>query len=233
MRQQEVSCFLSALQISESQLTAVNIPYDKLNADLFCNTDVFLVGGAGDYSVLDSWPFLSGFFDFLNEICEKGVPMFASCFGFQALCLALGGRVVADPQNAEVGTFEMQLTEAGKADGVFGRLPEKFNAQMGHKDRAENLPAGVVHLVFSEKVFYQAFKLPERPIYATQFHPELTVEQNRQRFNHYLHQYSQMKAGIEIEQIRNSFRETQEANSLLQWFVDEIVQKSDTLRGSD
>ena len=68
-------------------------------------------------------------------------PAFASCWGFQALARALGGEVVTDLVRAEVGTFEIQLTAAGRSDPLFGPLGERFLAQLGHQDVVTRLPA--------------------------------------------------------------------------------------------
>lgn len=138
MRQQEINCFLEVLKVPAHNLNVVNLPYQLPKESLFNQTDVILVGGAGDYSILEVHPWLPPFCDFLCQVCELGFPMFASCFGFHALCVALGGKVISDPRNAEVGTYEVHLTEEGKLDPLFGQLPEKYFAQMGHKDRARN-----------------------------------------------------------------------------------------------
>ncbi|MCG8603488.1 type 1 glutamine amidotransferase, partial [bacterium] len=126
MRDQEIDCFVSALQIQASQIKAINLPEAPLKPDLFDSTDVFLVGGAGDFSVLDSYRFLSHFFSFLEQVCQRPCPMFASCFGFQALCVALGGSVIYSPEDAEVGTYEVYLSEQGQQDPIFSSLPNSF-----------------------------------------------------------------------------------------------------------
>lgn len=223
MRQQEINCFLEVLKISRSQLTAINILSESPGDFIFDKTDLVLVGGAGDYSVLDDASFLPPFFDFFCQVCERGFPMFASCFGFQATCLALGGNVIADTENTEVGTYKLQLTQAGKADVVFGVLPEMFDAQMGHKDRASQLPSEAINLAFSERAPFQAFKIKDKPIYATQFHPELNVAQNRERFETYINAYAGKNIKQDVETIRNSFRETKETYSLLPTYISEVL----------
>ena len=42
---------------------------------------------------------------------------------------AMGGECVNDLPNAEVGTIELQLTDAGRDDPLFGQLPPTFLAQ--------------------------------------------------------------------------------------------------------
>ncbi|MFQ5639165.1 MAG: type 1 glutamine amidotransferase [bacterium] len=219
----EVGCFVEALDISREQISTINLPYDPLSPELFDVTDMFLVGGSGDFSVLDKEPFLFGFFDFLNEICSQGFPMFASCFGFQALCHAVGGKITTDSKNAEVGSYQVSLTQDGKADPLFGSLPDCFFAQMGHKDRVVELPSTFVNLASSEKAPYQAFRVKDKPIYATQFHPELTKSQNRERFESYIKNYSNEKVGKSVQAIRESFRESSETHRLLPEFVKQFV----------
>ena len=43
----------------------------------------------------------------------------------------------------------MELTEEGASDPLFGQLPRRFIAQMGHFDRAIELPSGVPNLATS------------------------------------------------------------------------------------
>lgn len=69
--------------------------------------DALMVGGSGDFYVSDAnLPHFEGFLDLLREIVEIGLPMFASYFGYQRLVEALGGEIIFDPANTEVGTFE-------------------------------------------------------------------------------------------------------------------------------
>ncbi|MDP6944709.1 MAG: type 1 glutamine amidotransferase, partial [Myxococcota bacterium] len=134
--------------------------------------------------------FLSPFFDFLSKVViGQQVPTFASCFGFQALVLAGGGEVVHDDKRAEVGTYTLTVTEAGQSDPLFGPLAPKFMAQLGHKDHAARLPAGMTNLAFSELAPYQALQVEGLPIVATQFHPELTRDANTERYLRYWEAY--------------------------------------------
>ncbi len=223
MREQEIQCFYQALNFPGSIVSDVNILEELPHTKLFEQTDAILVGGSGDFGVIDGYSFLKPLFEFLGDVCEAGFPMFASCFGFQALCQALGGNVIRDAKNAEVGTYEMQLTDEGKSDPVFGQLPQRFYGQVGHKDRAEKLPTGAVNLAFSAKAPCQAYKIENKPIYATQFHPELTMAQNRERFEIYIDQYTNEKARMDADLIRNSYRESRETYRLLPLFVEKVL----------
>lgn len=221
--QHELDCFAQALQVPTANITTVNIVFERPAATLLNECDVVLVGGAGDFSVLEDAPFLLPFFDFFREIDARAKPMFASCFGFQAICIALDGDVISDEANSEVGTCRMHLTVAGKADPVFGDMPSEFYAQVGHKDRASLLPKSAVNLARSDNLCFEAMKIRSKPIYATQFHPELTMTQNRLRFETYIDSYSNEGDAALIAAVRSSFRETPAAYRLLRTFVEKTV----------
>lgn len=187
--------------------------------------DCVLVGGSGDFGVCDGekFPWLHDFMDCMGRLAEAGTPTFASCFGFQALCVAMGGKVVPDKRRAEVGTFELSTTEEGATDPIFGPLAPRFHAQLGHKDHVTVLPSGVVHLASSERSPNQALRVSGKPIYATQFHPELSMVRNRERFLRYLAGYSDPTMPDTPEQVLAAYRETQGASSVLRRYVDEVL----------
>lgn len=223
MLEHEVEAFRQALRIGASQITAYNILERLPQVQEMRPNEVVLVGGAGDFSVLDDHPFLSPFFEFFLQVHRASIPTFASCFGFQALCVAFGGEIVSDEANKEVGSYEIFLTDAGKKDTIFGRMPAVFVGQLGHKDRAQRLPEEAVPLAFSARAPFQAFKMKDKPIYATQFHPELTMRQNRERFERYIEGYSDTTKPDSVRRIRESFRESRESYALLPLFVQEVV----------
>lgn len=183
--------------------------------------DAVMVGGSGDYDVSKrSLPDFDAQLELLATVAEIGFPMFASCFGFQILVQALGGVIVHDPINVEVGTYDLHLTPAGREDSLMRCLPPVFAAQLGRKDRAERLPQGVLHLACSERSPYQSFRIPDRPIWATQFHPELDLQTNRLRFERYLKGYATHMSEQEREEARRRFRPSPETDCLLPAFLD-------------
>lgn len=183
--------------------------------------DAVMVGGSGDYYVSKrSLPEFDAQLELLAGVAATGFPMFASCFGFQMLVQALGGAIVHDPVNVEVGTYDLRLTPEGKEDPLMSCLPSVFAAQLGRKDRADRLPPGVVHLASSRRSRYQSFRIPDRPIWATQFHPELDLQTNRLRFERYLRGYSKHMSEQEREEVRQRFRPSPETEFLLPAFLD-------------
>ncbi|MDX1568834.1 MAG: hypothetical protein R3223_13595, partial [Longimicrobiales bacterium] len=122
----------------------------------------------------------------------------------------------------EVGTYEVTLTDHGRSDPLFGELPESFHAQMGRKDRAEALPAGVVHLASSERCRYHALRVPDAPIWSTQFHPELDLQRNRSRFERYIDGYAPLMTDEERERALEGFLESPETDRLLSRFLQVV-----------
>ncbi len=151
--------------------------------------DAVFFGGSGAYSVLDAVPWIRHGMEVLQQVVELRVPAWASCFGFQGLSVVLGGRVVHDDDLTEMGSTMLALTAAGLADPVVQVLPQTFWAQEGHHDHVVELPAGVTALATGQRVTHQAFKVDGAPFYASQFHPELTVQHTLARFRHYQDEY--------------------------------------------
>jgi len=151
--------------------------------------DAVFFGGSGAYSVLDDIDWIHDGRDTLEEVASLGVKAWASCFGFQGLALALGAEVIHDDDLTEMGSTLLRLTEAGRADPVLEVLPSPFWAQEGHHDHVMTLPEGVDLMAVGDKVRMQAFKVHGVPFYASQFHPELTVQRTVDRFRHYQEHY--------------------------------------------
>jgi len=185
--------------------------------------DAVLIGGAGEFDVSKrNLPYQDATLQRLREMVDLGRPMFASCFGFQMMVEALGGRIIPDPDATEIGTYELRLTPEGKADELFSVLPDTFLAQLGHKERAEVLPPGVVNLASSDLVTYEAFRVPGKPIWATQFHPELDLEDHLVRFSRYIDIYAKLFTEEQIQEMWDRFKPSPEAEKLLPRFLELI-----------
>ena len=223
VRDEERDAFAAQLRIDPTQIQQVDILADPLDTARLADSDAVLVGGAGEFGVVDPTPPVEQMIRFLVETTEIGHPIFASCFGFQALVVGLGGEVREDEPNAEVGTYDLETTEAAKQDPVFSVLPETFKAQLGHKDRAFRMPSDVSMFAHSYRCPYQAMRVDGTPVYATQFHPELTWKDNRLRFERYMAQYGRLFGKEEAQRKLDAHEPSPEANSLLSRFVDEVL----------
>ncbi|MDF1562428.1 MAG: type 1 glutamine amidotransferase [Deltaproteobacteria bacterium] len=221
MREQEVGCFVAQSGIPREGYTPWNLTEGPPTLAEVRRHDAVMVGGSGDFYVSKrDLPHFEPLLELLREIVQARHPTFASCFGYQCLVEALGGKIIHDPDNLEVGTFECTLTEAGRADPLLSTLPGRFQAQMGHKDRAQVGPPGTANLASSERSPNQAFRIPDAPIWATQFHPELSGDANLARYKHYLNGYAGHLTQSEVQATFERFRPSPEASHLLKDFVD-------------
>jgi GMP synthase (glutamine-hydrolysing) len=220
VRDEERACFAARLGVEDAAIEPVDALRGPIPSALLDDERPILVGGAGEYSVLDDTPEIRGFVAFIGAAARCGHPMFASCFGFQALVLGLGGEVVHDGARAEVGSYALMPSPEAALDPLFRALPAPFVAQLGHKDRASRLPEGLVHLAASARCPYQAVRVAGAPIWATQFHPEMSWLDNRSRFERYIAQYGDALFGPEEARRRwESHQPGPEANELLPRFA--------------
>lgn len=186
--------------------------------------DLVLMGGSGKYSATSTDPWLEMALDSLRLVHASRVPAFASCWGFQGMAAAMGGEVVHDRGRAEVGTHELVLTGAGRADPVFGYLGSPFRAQFGHEDLVEVLPPHTTLLASSAKVVNQAYRFEDAPIYCTQFHPELDADGLRSRFATYP-RYAAYIAGTTLEELLEKLEDTPDTAKLVRRFVELYVRR--------
>jgi GMP synthase (glutamine-hydrolysing) len=114
-------------------------------------------------------PWLAAEKRLIGEAVRAGTPYWGVCLGAQLLAASLGARAYPGPA-AEVGMLGVHLTEAARADPVFGTLPGEFVALQWHADTYD-LPDGAVRLARSDAYPQQAFRF--RNAYAMQFHLEI------------------------------------------------------------
>ena len=221
MKASEVTSFAWALKCSPGQITTIDLIESPPSLAQMRNADMVVIGGAGDYSVPEGGPWLQGALDAMRELHVAGKPTFASCWGFQAMAAAMGGHVVSDHDRAEIGTLPLKLTVAGGSDPVFGRLGSPFFAHVGHHDTVDQLPEDGISLVCSDLVNNHAFRFKGKPIYCTQFHPELQVEDMMARLQMYPW-YVENIAGVAVNDFRSLLEHTPEANMLIRNFVAHV-----------
>lgn len=221
MREHEHRCFVEQTGLPPERIVCHDLSAGPPRVRMLSQFDALTVGGSADFYVSrGNLPDFRGLLDFLGEVTQKGFATFASCFGYQSIVRALGGEIVRDEENAEVGSFELSLTAEGRSDPLLGTLPDRFVAQLGHRERATGHPPGLPNLVSSERSPFQALRVPGRPIWATQFHPELTRRTNTDRFLHYMKEYAPDVGPGETEAALSRFRDSDEASRLMPRFLD-------------
>ncbi len=225
MKCHEHECFVRGSGLAHDDVAVYDLCHGPPSMAGVRAYDALTVGGSGDFYVSrGDLPGFDALLDLLREVVASGHPTFASCFGYQLLVRALGGEIVHDPGNTEVGSYELTLTDEGRADPLFRELPARFWAQLGHKDRATRHPDGVPNLAGSEKSPFQALRVPGVPVWASQFHPELDRETNLDRFRYYQSGYARYMGEDEREAAARSFRESPEASRLLVKFIELVFE---------
>lgn len=220
MRDHERECFVSGMGVRHDQLVTHDLLEGAPRFEEVKRYDAVLMGGAGAFLVSQkNQPNIEPFLDLLRTIVDRGHPTFATCYGYQAMVQALGGEVIHDPERAEIGTFAITLTDEGATDELLGGMPHTFMAQQGHKDRATQLPANLVNLASSERCPFQALRVKDKPVWAVQFHPELTRDGNRSRYRHYLEHYSPELTEEQILVALERFDHSPESSQLLGRFL--------------
>ncbi len=221
---EEVRSFAIRCGLNESQISSHDLLQGPPTLQELRRHDALMMGGSGEFYVSkQDLPFHDQLVEFLLQVVDAGFPTFASCFGFQYLVHSLGGQIVFDPEHMEVGAHEVSLTAEGYCDELFAHLPGSFMAQLGHKDRAADHLEGVTTLASSQRSAVQAIRIPGKPIWATQFHPELDRETNLSRYYRYLDGYAASMTPQQREQALRNFHETPYTRDLLQRFVQLIL----------
>lgn len=107
----------------------------------------------------------------VQDVLAQGIPFLGACYGIGVLSRQQAG--IVDRRHGEpIGAVPVELTAAGRADPVFGGLPQRFDAFVGHKEAVSVAPAAAVLLATSPACPVQALRIGPYA-YATQFHPEL------------------------------------------------------------
>jgi len=187
--------------------------------------DALFVGGSsddGDALLVETPPVWAQLaMDVLQAAYDLKMPVFASCFGFQAAVRAFGGELAYDKDLDEFGTLPFELTPEAKDDVLFRDTPESFAAVVGHKKYATKLPEGAVNLVKSSLCPFQSFKFEDRPFYGFQYHPELTKELLVEWLTRYKDRY--FKTEEEYQKAVTGHVEVPESNAFLTKFVERIL----------
>ncbi len=221
MRINEIAAFAESVDSPRERITAVDLINDPPQPESLRKSDLVLIGGAGDYSVPKGGDWLDRALDTMRLLYAKRKPVFASCWGFQAMAAALGGSVITNPKLAELGTLQLTLTSKGISDPIFNSLGTTFWAHVGHQDTVVQLPKNAVRLAETTVVKNHAFCMPDAPLYCTQFHSELKKDLLIQRLVTYP-EYTKHILGKPVEELVETLRETPESNNLIREFVRHI-----------
>ncbi len=219
MAAHERMCFEETAGIAPGSLSMHHMQQRRPEIHELQHFDTIFFGGSGAYSVNDDLPWIRDSIATLLDVVELKIPAYASCFGFQGLAVALGGEVINDESKTEMGSTAVMLTEAGKSDELFKHMPSHFWVQEGHHDRVSRMPSGIELLVSGDFCFEQAFRVQGAPFWASQFHPELTVQRTVDRFHHYAEFYLEPSETASVLATLKGGQESPEVGTLLSRLV--------------
>jgi len=216
---EERESFLKRTRLAPDQLAVTNALQDDLSTSVLDDVDAVLIGGAGAYSVTETYEWTDNLIDLCNACADRQMPLFGSCWGHQFIARAFGGSVIHDDERSEMGTHHVELTKAGNSDLLFEPFPTRFLAQMGHQDRVAELPSSAIELALNDVAPFQAFRLADAPIYGTQFHSELDDEAERGRLITYRDHYPEMRVESVFQETLANLRPTPDVDDLLYHFL--------------
>ncbi|EHN8920515.1 type 1 glutamine amidotransferase [Enterobacter asburiae] len=109
----------------------------------------------------------------IGRAIEAGKTVIGVCLGSQLIGEALGAAFCRSPEK-EIGKFPVRLTEAGKANPLFGDFGHELSVGHWHNDMPGLTPQAKV-LAYSEGCPRQIVQYGKR-VYGFQCHMELTPE---------------------------------------------------------
>ena len=223
VRAEEHRSFCTYSGLQPEQLAVHNV-FDSpdFGTEILEGYDALIVGGASEASVLEpqQFPFVPASIRLMRTCMARDFPVFASCFGFQLAVLALGGEIIRDDRDFEMGCIPIQLTEEAATDALFHDAPDGFHAVAVHRERSVDFPDGVVPLAFTDQCSH-AFRVEGKRFWAFQFHPEVDRRTLIERLTIFSAHYTE-GAG-HLQKILNAAVETPYSNNLVSHFVDRVL----------
>ena len=160
---------LIARRIRESHVYSEILPWDIDESKIAELNPKGIILSGGPNSVTETYtPRVPQF------VFDIGIPILGICYGMQTLAEQMGGHVISVDQK-EFGHSELEVVSESL---IFKNLDKKINVWMSHGDQVQDLP-DEFNLVASTKTApIAAMEHKSLPIYAIQFHPEVTHTDN-------------------------------------------------------
>lgn len=202
---------------------------DLLRLDVFKQQDlpapdslagVVITGSGAMVSAKEDWSERTA--EWLLKAIREGVSVLGVCYGHQLLAHALGGCVAPNPAGRQIGTITAQLLDAGRRDTLLGHLPDSFSVQASHSEVVLDLPADAVRLATSPLNKNFSIRFAEN-VWGIQFHPEFSGPVMKEYIR--LRSQALRKEGLDPEKLLMHVTDTPEARSVLQIFLELLVQK--------
>jgi len=156
---------LIARRIRESNVYSEILPWDIDESKIIDLNPKGIILSGGPNSVTESYtPRLP------QCVFELGIPILGICYGMQTLAEQMGGHVISSDQK-EFGHSELTIV---KDSVLFKNLKKQINVWMSHGDQVQDIPDEFDLIAATETAPISAMEHINLPIYAIQFHPEVT-----------------------------------------------------------
>lgn len=222
-RLEEQASFAQFCGLAIEQIDILNL-FDtpEFGPEVLAGYDALLVGGSSEASVLEpvTYPFVPYAEALLRHCIQINFPVFCSCFGHQLAVTALGGKVIRDERDFEIGTLAISLTPAASRDPLYADTPDHFYAVSVHRERALALPDECELLAYTSACTH-SFRIKGKPFWTTQFHPEVSKQVLIERLAVFKQTYCDSEA--HYQQIIAAAHQTPESHALLRKFIDRVV----------
>ena len=163
---------LIARRIRESNVYSEILPWDIDESKIINLNPRGIILSGGPNSVTETYtPRIP------QCIFDLGVPILGICYGMQTLAEQMGGHVISVDQKE----FGHSALEVVSESIIFKNLNKKINVWMSHGDQVQDLPDDFVLSASTASAPIAAMEHKNLPIYAIQFHPEVTHTDDGQK----------------------------------------------------
>jgi GMP synthase-like glutamine amidotransferase len=149
------------------RITAFDLPKGQFPPDS-ADFDGWMIGGS-PASVHDDAPWIAALLALIRRIAARREPVFAACFGHQAVAKALGGAVGRNPGGWMLGLAEMTMLPNPWL------TPGLRTQYAAHLEQVTHLPDSARVLATSDHCPVASFAIGGN-VFTTQYHPEMTHE---------------------------------------------------------
>ncbi|MEC9368661.1 MAG: glutamine-hydrolyzing GMP synthase, partial [Pseudomonadota bacterium] len=158
---------LIARRIREAGVYCEIVPFQKAGAAVasFAPRGIILSGGPASVHETGS-PSAP------EEVFQSGLPVLGICYGEQAICEQLGGKVEPSSEREFGRAFIDVKDGCALFDGVWEK-GSRHQVWMSHGDRISAIPKGFKVIATSDGAPFAAIADEKRKIYGVQFHPEV------------------------------------------------------------
>ena len=169
---------LIARRIRESNVYSEILPWDIKEEKIRSLNPKGIILSGGPDSVTNSYtPRIP------QIVFDLEIPILGICYGMQTLAEQMGGQVIS-ADHKEFGHSELQIT---KDCVLFDGLEKSLNVWMSHGDQVQDLPDDFELVASTATAPIAVMQHKSKPIYALQFHPEVThTEDGQNVLNNYL-----------------------------------------------